>query len=76
MSQVMQDVSGRNGGIVAIFVMVYAGMILGGLPRLKLNRSGVARRRPPTALICPPCCCCFPSWWCRRRCAWVVFMWR
>jgi Na+/H+ antiporter NhaD/arsenite permease-like protein len=42
MSQVMQDVSGRNGGIVAIFVMVYVGMILGGLPRLKLNRSGVA----------------------------------
>ena len=29
-------------GIVAIFVTVYAGMILGGLPRLKLDRSGVA----------------------------------
>jgi Na+/H+ antiporter NhaD/arsenite permease-like protein len=29
-------------GIVAIFVTVYLGMILGGLPRLKLDRSGVA----------------------------------
>jgi hypothetical protein len=29
-------------GIVAIFFTVYAGMILGGLPRLKLDRSGVA----------------------------------
>lgn len=29
-------------GILAIFVTVYAGMILGGLPRVKLDRSGVA----------------------------------
>ena len=29
-------------GIVAIFVAVYLGMVLGGLPRLKLDRSGVA----------------------------------
>jgi len=29
-------------GVVAIFILVYAGMILGGLPRLKLDRSGVA----------------------------------
>ncbi len=29
-------------GIVLVFVTVYAGMILGGLPRLKLDRSGVA----------------------------------
>jgi hypothetical protein len=29
-------------GIVAIFVTVYVGMFLGGLPRLRLNRSGVA----------------------------------
>jgi Na+/H+ antiporter NhaD/arsenite permease-like protein len=28
--------------VVAIFVTVYIGMILGGLPRLKLDRSGVA----------------------------------
>lgn len=28
--------------VVAIFVTVYLGMILGGLPRLKLDRSGVA----------------------------------
>lgn len=29
-------------GVVAIFVTVYVGMFLGGLPRLKLDRSGVA----------------------------------
>lgn len=29
-------------GVVAIFVTVYLGMILGGLPRLKLDRAGVA----------------------------------
>lgn len=29
-------------GIVAIFAIVYLGMFLGGLPRLKLDRSGVA----------------------------------
>lgn len=31
-----------NGAIVAIFITVYVGMFLGGLPRLKLDRSGVA----------------------------------
>jgi Na+/H+ antiporter NhaD/arsenite permease-like protein len=29
-------------GVVAIFCTVYLGMVLGGLPRLKLDRSGVA----------------------------------
>jgi Na+/H+ antiporter NhaD/arsenite permease-like protein len=29
-------------GIVAVFGIVYLGMVLGGLPRLKLDRSGVA----------------------------------
>jgi hypothetical protein len=29
-------------GIVAVFAVVYLGMFLGGLPRLKLDRSGVA----------------------------------
>jgi Na+/H+ antiporter NhaD/arsenite permease-like protein len=29
-------------GIVVVFVLVYLGMFLGGLPRLKLDRSGVA----------------------------------
>ena len=29
-------------GVTAIFVLVYVGMVLGGLPRLKLDRSGVA----------------------------------
>ena len=32
----------QDWGIVAIFVMVYVGMFLGGLPRLKLDRAGVA----------------------------------
>ncbi len=29
-------------GVVAVFVVVYIGMFLGGLPRLKLDRTGVA----------------------------------
>lgn len=29
-------------GIVAVFAVVYLGMFLGGLPRLKLDRAGVA----------------------------------
>jgi Na+/H+ antiporter NhaD/arsenite permease-like protein len=29
-------------GVVAVFVVVYIGMFLGGLPRLKLDRAGVA----------------------------------
>ena len=29
-------------GVVAVFAVVYLGMFLGGLPRLKLDRSGVA----------------------------------
>jgi Na+/H+ antiporter NhaD/arsenite permease-like protein len=39
------DLSGRDWrdlGIVAVFAVVYLGMFLGGLPRLKLDRSGVA----------------------------------
>ncbi|MBL8331192.1 MAG: anion transporter [Rubrivivax sp.] len=31
-----------EAGVVAIFAIVYLGMFLGGLPRLKLDRSGVA----------------------------------
>jgi di/tricarboxylate transporter len=31
-----------DGGIVAVFAVVYLGMFLGGLPRLKLDRAGVA----------------------------------
>jgi Na+/H+ antiporter NhaD/arsenite permease-like protein len=33
---------GRDWGVVAVFAVVYLGMFLGGLPRLKLDRSGVA----------------------------------
>jgi Na+/H+ antiporter NhaD/arsenite permease-like protein len=33
---------GRDWGIVAVFGIVYLGMFLGGLPRLKLDRSGMA----------------------------------
>lgn len=29
-------------GVIAVFALVYLGMFLGGLPRLKLDRSGVA----------------------------------
>ncbi|MDR7093259.1 anion transporter [Hydrogenophaga laconesensis] len=34
--------SATDWGIVAVFAIVYLGMFLGGLPRLKLDRSGVA----------------------------------
>ncbi|MGI9216848.1 MAG: SLC13 family permease, partial [Hydrogenophaga sp.] len=34
--------SAIDGAIVAVFATVYLGMFLGGLPRLKLDRSGVA----------------------------------
>jgi Na+/H+ antiporter NhaD/arsenite permease-like protein len=33
---------GAQWGVVAVFGVVYLGMFLGGLPRLKLDRSGVA----------------------------------
>ena len=33
---------GRDWGVVAVFAIVYLGMFLGGLPRFKLDRSGVA----------------------------------
>lgn len=36
------DHGALDWGVVAIFVTVYLGMILGGLPRLKLDRAGVA----------------------------------
>ncbi len=32
----------RDWGVVGVFAVVYLGMFLGGLPRLKLDRSGVA----------------------------------
>jgi Na+/H+ antiporter NhaD/arsenite permease-like protein len=38
----MLDPGAVDWGIVAIFVTVYVGMFLGRLPRLKLDRSGVA----------------------------------
>ena len=38
----MDSHSNLDWGIVAVFVTVYLGMFLGGLPRLKLDRSGVA----------------------------------
>ena len=42
MNPMLHDLEGLNSAIVAIFVTVYVGMVLGGLPRLKLNRSGIA----------------------------------
>lgn len=38
----MLDHSATDWGVVAVFAVVYLGMFLGGLPRLKLDRSGVA----------------------------------
>lgn len=38
----MDSHSNLDWGVVAVFVTVYLGMFLGGLPRLKLDRSGVA----------------------------------
>ena len=38
----MLEHSAVDWGIVVIFVTVYVGMFLGGLPQLKLDRSGVA----------------------------------
>lgn len=32
----------QHGAVVAVFAVVYLGMFLGGLPRLKLDRTGVA----------------------------------
>jgi Na+/H+ antiporter NhaD/arsenite permease-like protein len=62
--------------VVAIFGVVYLGMILGGLPRLHLDRTGVAllgaiaivgagvmtpeAARRPST--CRPSCCCSASW--------------
>ena len=37
-----QGLSLRDGAVLAVFGVVYLGMFLGGLPRLKLDRSGVA----------------------------------
>jgi Na+/H+ antiporter NhaD/arsenite permease-like protein len=38
----MFDLHRVDWAVVLVFVLVYLGMILGGVPRLKLNRSGVA----------------------------------
>ncbi|MDD5028552.1 MAG: SLC13 family permease [Rhodoferax sp.] len=38
----MLDHGRLDWGVVGVFMLVYLGMLLGGLPRLKLNRSGVA----------------------------------
>ena len=42
MSGALLGHDGRDWGVVAVFAVVYLGMFLGGLPRLKLDRSGVA----------------------------------
>jgi hypothetical protein len=72
--------------VVVVFAVVYLGMFLGGLPTLKLDRTGVALlgaiavipltgqsvEQSARRSTCPPSCCCLPSWWCRRRCAWAA----
>ncbi|HMO48776.1 MAG TPA: SLC13 family permease [Rubrivivax sp.] len=42
MSGALLGHGGRDWGVAAVFAVVYLGMFLGGLPRLKLDRSGVA----------------------------------
>lgn len=42
MSTTVLHHTATDWGIVAVFATVYLGMFLGGLPRLKLDRSGVA----------------------------------
>jgi len=42
MSTTVLQHTATDWGIVAVFATVYLGMFLGGLPRLKLDRSGVA----------------------------------
>jgi Na+/H+ antiporter NhaD/arsenite permease-like protein len=41
-ASVLAALSARDWGVVAVFTAVYLGMFLGGLPRLALNRAGVA----------------------------------
>lgn len=41
-ANVLMGHSTLDWGVVAVFAVVYLGMFLGGLPRLKLDRSGVA----------------------------------
>ena len=38
----MQDSNVQHAVVLTVFTIVYLGMILGGLPRLKLDRTGVA----------------------------------
>ena len=38
----LSHLSLQHGGVVVVFGLVYLGMFLGGLPKLRLNRSGVA----------------------------------
>jgi Na+/H+ antiporter NhaD/arsenite permease-like protein len=42
MSTTVLNHTATEWGVVAVFAVVYLGMFLGGLPRLKLDRSGVA----------------------------------
>lgn len=42
MPTIVPHPTAADWGIVAVFATVYLGMFLGGLPRLKLDRSGVA----------------------------------
>ena len=62
-------------GIVLVFVTVYGGMFLGGLPRLKLNRSGVALLGAIAviglgAMLARCCSCRFLAIWPRRWAPW------
>src|SRR5436190_16455535 len=72
--------------VVAVFLIVYAGMILGGLPFLQLDRTGVALLgaialisfeavsldEAAEAVHLPTIILFFPSWFCLCKCAWRV----
>jgi len=44
-----------EAAIVAVFLMVYLGMILGGLPFLQLDRTGVALLADPGRPLAAAC---------------------
>jgi hypothetical protein len=73
--------------VVVVFLLVYLGMILGGLPFLQLDRTGVALLGAIALIameaVSPeqaaagrstfrPSSLSSPSWWCRPSSAWAV----
>jgi Na+/H+ antiporter NhaD/arsenite permease-like protein len=79
--------SAADWTVVAIFATVYLGMFLGGLPRLKLDRSGVALlgaiavmaltglplQDAALAVDLPTIVLLFAFMVVQRKCGWAVF---